>query len=238
MIASLVGSGRVRPPADLYTLEETELSALPQVGERLARRLLAEIEASRQRATADGAKFLGALGLPGVGEGSARRLAQAFPSLRELTAATEGDLRVPRSNGGPGLGAVAAARLQAFLGAPDWREECERLLALDLGVRWERPGRPVVVAGSPLAGRTVVFTGELSRWTRAEATEQLVRAGALVGANLTEETDFLVVGERPGAKLDQARARGIVLIDEFELERLIRGAPQEGGPAENTGQVY
>ncbi len=220
LVEALVKSGRVRTPADLYRLREADtesgLRSLPQVGGRFAGRLMREIEESRARAASDGARFLSALGLPGVGPGTARRLADAFPGLAELSAADEAALRRVSAEGGPGLGAVAARDLAEYLRGPLWREECASWLASGVGASWRGGGAPRG-GGGPLAGKTVVLTGSLGPWSRAEATEKLRGAGATVRDRVTGETDLLVVGEEPGAKLAEARKRGIEVIDEAEL---------------------
>ncbi len=208
VIEKLMAGGAVRGPADLYGLRAEDLRALPGVGERSAQKLSDEIAASRERARADGARLLAGLGLPGVGRESARCLARSFGGLAELARADEAGLRAA------GLGEATARGVVVFLAKPEVQAEWAALQAAGVGVEWARSA-----ATGAFVGQTVVVTGRLTRWTRAQVEEILTAAGARVMPGVARETTFVVAGEHPGATLKRARARGVEIIDEDELAR-------------------
>jgi DNA ligase (NAD+) len=217
VIEAMVTGGLVAAPADLYRLRAEQLKALPGVGSKTAAKIIEAIAASGERAQRDGARLIYGLGLPGVGRESARRLAKSYDGLEPLAAADAAALRKSEDEGGPALGAATAEAVEKHLRAETTKTEWAALRAAGVGVAWKTEA-----AGSgPLAGQVVVVTGELGRWTRAQATERLVAAGARAGAGVTRETTLVVAGKGAGAKLDAARERGIAVIDEDELARLL-----------------
>ena len=209
VIEKLVAGGVVGGPADLYGLRAEDLRALPGVGERTARALIAQIEASRERARVDGARLLEGLGLPGVGRETARRLAGEFGGLGGLGRADEARLRAA------GLGEATARGVAEFLAKPEVRAELAALQAARVGERWDGGSS----AGGALAGQSVVVTGRLTRWTCKQVEEKLSSAGARVMADVTSATTLVVAGESPGSTLERARSAGVEIIDEDELAR-------------------
>lgn len=203
-IAALVENERVRGLADLYRLGHADLLALPGVGERSAEKLLAAITASKD---APWPAVLGGLGLPGVGAGRAEALAKAVPDWAALLSADRAALVAA------GLGDGVADAVAAHLARPAVRAELAALAEFGVGtVRGEATSN----AGA-FAGETVVLTGRLQRWTRAEATRRLEAAGARVEPDVTRRTTLVVAGEDAGAKLAAARGLGIAVIDEAAL---------------------
>lgn len=235
LVEMLLASGHVRCAADFYRLTEADLLALPSLGERSAQRLLRAIEASREGSQSDGARLLYALGLPSVGRESARKLAATFGSLEELEAAKEADFLRSEAEGGPGLGVVAARALILHIKAESTRAEWADLRASGLGMGWAKGDAGGARAGSAprllLAGQTVVLTGRLERWTRAEATARLRAAGARVTTAVTRETSWVVAGEGAGEKLFSARALGVEVVSEAELVKRL-GLPADADKAQ------
>lgn len=215
LVEELVARGLVRTPGDLFQLQAKDLRGLPGVGARSADKLVAAIGAARERARADGARLIYALGWPGVGREAARRLAKAYDGLDVLGAADEAALRRFAAEGGAELGAAAAKALAAYLASPEGVKERAELIAAGVGVAWRKAGP----AGGPMAGQVVVLTGALTRWTRIEAAALLAAAGAQVVSEVTKRTTLVVAGAEPGEKLVKARERGIEVIDEAELAR-------------------
>ncbi len=205
LIDKLVAGGAVRGPADLY---RDDAAVFADLGSGAARRLREEIAASRARAKADGARLLTGLGLPGVGRESARKLAESFGGLAELAQADEARLRAA------GLGRATAQGVAEHLARAEVRAEFAALLAAGLGETWETSG-----AAGVFAGQTVVVTGRLARWTRAEVEARLAAAGARVASDVTAATTLVVAGEAAGSAREQARKRGVEIIDEAELVR-------------------
>lgn len=233
LVDALVGRGQARSPADLYRLSAEEWAALPGLGARSAAKLMAALAASRETAQANGARLIYGLGLPGVGEGAARRLAEVVPGLEALAKVEEETLRRPPNAGGAGLGESVARELVEYLQRPDVRAELTALRAADVGVSWVKKPAPSLTEAdaAKFHGQVVVLTGTLTRWTRAQATERLTAAGASVVADFSKEATLLVAGAEPGAKLKKARERGIEVIDEAELVRRLDPSPIPAGVA-------
>ncbi|PSG98114.1 DNA ligase (NAD(+)) LigA [Thermoplasmatales archaeon SW_10_69_26] len=207
----LVDEGLVTELVDLYELTVEDLVALDRYAEKSARNLVEEIEASRDT---DLTSFLYGLGIRHVGRDTARRLVERF-TLDELMDATEDQLREIE-----GLGPKVAAAVRRLFTSEAGRGTVEALRAVGVSPRREQ-------GGDELAGLTVVFTGALEGYTRREATEMLEHHGANVTSSVTSNTDYLVVGEDPGSKLDEAREREVPVLDEeaFEAEIVDRLPP-------------
>lgn len=215
-IAQLVAAGQLRDLPDLYALRKEELAKLEGWGERSAEKLLESIEASKDR---DLGRFLYALGIPLVGERTARLLADTFGSLENLLRASREELeRVPE------VGPRVASEILGFFGDSRQRERLERLLRA--GVRPGARGPMAANRSGPLAGKTFVLTGSLRGWTREEARRALEALGARVVGSVSSKTSFLVAGEEAGGKLEKARELGVRVLSEEEFVRLLE-RPEE-----------
>lgn len=207
---ALVDHGLVRALPDLFTLTADDLMTLEGFAAKSARKLVAELAAAR---SLELHRFLYALGIPGIGVAVARDLAEEFGTLAALRAASEAALqRTPR------LGATRAADVYAFFHDARTRRVVDDLLAA--GVRVTGEGR---VRG-PLSGKRVVFTGALSSLTRPEARQRVAALGGRVGESVGPGVDFVVVGEAPGEKLEQARRYGVREMSERAFLALLRRA--------------
>ena len=143
LIEQLVASGRVRTPADLYTLTAEELAGLDRMGERSAANLVAALERSKRTTLS---RFLFALGIPDVGEATAQALAEHFGSLEALTSAGEDEIQSVRD-----VGPVIAAHVYAFFAEPRNRAVIDELRRG--GVTWPDAARTRRSSGGALAGR-------------------------------------------------------------------------------------
>jgi DNA ligase (NAD+) len=202
VVEALVSSGRVRSFADLYELAEEDLLKVPLFAETRARNLLAQIESSRARPLS---KLLYGLGIRHVGEKMAETLAESF-SLEQLAKAdAEALQKVPE------VGPVVAETVAAFFASEDVRALLSRLKKAGLDfAKVERKA----LAGSPFAGKTFVFTGELSRMTRDEAEEKVKALGGKASGSVSAKTAFVVAGEAAGSKLKKAQTLGVPVLDE------------------------
>jgi len=214
----------IRTPADIFTLQERQQASLTRLenvdgfGQVSVRKLYAAIEERRKVALS---RFLFALGIRHVGETNARRLARHFQSFARLREVAEA-ARMPQGKGDPGnaewqelvgvngIGAVVAQALVDFFG------EEHNLAALDALLDKVTPldEEPVGEVSSPVAGKTVVFTGALTRMSRDEAKAMAERLGARVSGSVSKKTDLVVAGPGAGSKLKQATGLGIEVIDE------------------------
>jgi DNA ligase (NAD+) len=125
----------------------------------------------------------------------------------------------------PGIGAVVAASIAGYFGAPETAAVLADLVAA--GVVAEPPARRVApgsgVAAGPLAGKTVVVTGTLSSFDRAAAEEAIRAAGGRASGSVSRSTSYVVAGENAGSKLAKAAELGVPVLDEEGFRRLLAG---------------
>jgi DNA ligase (NAD+) len=207
----LVEHRLVRNVADLFILKESDLARLEGFGEVSARKLVRSIEAAKRTELW---RFLNALGIPGVGERTARDLAAHFGSLEAIRSADEHDLLQVK-----GVGAAAARAILDFFRRPENRRVVD--LCLRRGLRYA-PAASENAAAGPLRGKTVVFTGTLDSLSREEAEALVERLGGRAVSSVGRDTEFLVVGKAPGSKLEKARALGIPTLSEKQFLALAR----------------
>ncbi|MCL6583580.1 MAG: NAD-dependent DNA ligase LigA [bacterium] len=213
MAEQLVDQGLVRRLSSIYQLRRQDLLALERMGEKSTDNLLRAISASKSQPLD---RFLYALGIPLVGEHLARVLAENFAGLDELMAASRDDLDRIRE-----IGPAVANSIASFLANPDNRAVIEEMR--QAGLSLPNPHFKRKAAGRlPLSGRTFVFTGKLERWTREQAKAVVESLGGRVTERVSADTDYLVAGPGAGSKLDEAKRRGIQIISEDELVRLIK----------------
>jgi DNA ligase (NAD+) len=208
-VGVLLERGLVRGAADLYELTEAQLLELDGFAEISAKRLIAAIDASRQRPFS---RVLFAIGIEEVGEVTARNLAAQFRQIDRLLAATPAEIEET-----PGIGPKMAATIAEQLAAPAERELIRRLR--DAGLHFEQEGPPP--GEGPLAKLSFVLTGTLPTLTRERATELILLAGGRVTSTVSKKTDYLVAGDSPGSKLEKAERLGVTVIDEAGLLTLL-----------------
>ncbi len=209
LIDQLVTQGRVLRPSDLYRLEQETLANLERMGELSATNLLAAIDVSRARPLD---RALMALGIPMVGESTARDLARHYGSLDALLGASEAGLMQVF-----GVAEKVAASVAAFFADPACRREIDALR--EVGVAFTGVARPVT--GTAFVGKTFVLTGTLPTLARDAAKARIEGAGGKVTGSVSKKTDYVVVGADAGSKLDKARAIGIPTLDEDALIALL-----------------
>lgn len=214
LIEQLVDVDWVREPADLFLLTHDQLARLERMGMQSATKLLLAIEKAKATTLA---RFIFALGIREVGETTAAALATSFGGLAQLMTANAAEV-MERVDG---VGPVVAEQLVKFFAQPHNREAIAHLQAA--GVHWtETEPLPLVAATvdtRPLAGKTVVITGTLSR-SRDEIKAQLLALGAKVTGSVSRKTDYLLAGEAPGSKWDKAQELGVQILTEAELNVL------------------
>ena len=209
----------VREPADLFRIaaHAGALEAREGWGPVSVRNLLEAVE-GRRRISLE--RFVHALGIRQIGQANARLLAQNYGSLDRLRAAAEA-----ASDGESeayleltaidGIGPKVAANLIAFFAEPRNRAAVAALAA-EVTVEDAAP----TAGDSPLAGKTVVFTGKLETIGRAEAKARAQAAGAKVAGMVSGKTDYLVAGADAGSKLTQARALGLTVLSEEQWREM------------------
>jgi DNA ligase (NAD+) len=208
-VSQLMREGLIRNAADIYDLTVERLTPLEGFADLSARNLVEAIDASRRRPFS---RVLYALGIEGVGEVNARNLAAAFGSIDSLLAAAPEEIAQT-----PGIGPVLAGIVAQELDTESMRELIRRLRAA--GLRFEQEGaRP---GEGTLARKSFVLTGSLPNLTREEATERILAAGGRVTSSVSKKTDYVVVGESPGSKLEKAERLGTEILDEDGLLGLL-----------------
>jgi DNA ligase (NAD+) len=216
--------GLIRTPADIFRLERhaAAIAAREGWGEKSVERLLAAI-AARRRVALD--RFIFALGIRQVGEATAKLLARHYETAEGWIEAMRKAAADPEDEAARELetihqiGPSVAADLRAFFGETHNRQTVADLLS-ELDV--ERATRPRA-ANSPIAGKTVVFTGTLETMTRQEAKARAESLGANVAGSVSRKTDYLVVGADAGSKATKARELGVTTMTETEWLALIGG---------------
>jgi len=210
LIEQMVDTGLVQSVADIYYLTSEQLAGLERMAEKSAQNILDSIEKSR-RATL--ARFIFALGIRNVGEHMSKLLQRHFGSLEKFMSASFAELEEIE-----GVGPIVARSIVDFLAEEKNRETIERLIRG--GVVIEAADKKSY-GSPPLSGKTFVFTGTLTRFTRDEAKEMVENLGGRAASSVSKKTDFVVVGENAGSKAEKARSLGIPMLSENAFLELI-----------------
>jgi DNA ligase (NAD+) len=213
LIDQLVSTGLVANVADLYRLTADQVAGLERMGRKSAAKLIEQIERSKRHELW---RLVFAVGIRHVGERGAQALARALGEMRAIAEASAEDLQRIED-----IGPVVATSVRAFFDEARNRELVGRLEEAGLDM-----GRPVPRAAEgprPLDGLTFVLTGTLPSMTRDEARAAIEGAGGKVTGSVSRHTSYVVAGEEAGSKLEKARALGIPVLGEAELQRLIIG---------------
>jgi DNA ligase (NAD+) len=215
LVAQLFAHRLIANAADLYRLEVEALAQLERMGTKSAKNVMESIERSRTRPLG---AFLHALGIPHVGEKTARVLARRMGSLEAIREASSEELAEIGEIGG-----VIAESIVRFFQDPEQQRLIEQLLAHGVTpVQQEVAGQKI----AELEGKTVVITGTLSE-PRDVWKQRLEEAGASVTGSVSRKTDFLLAGNNAGSKLEKARKLGVSLLDEATLRRWMGAEAQE-----------
>ena len=205
-VESLLHLDLLKDVADIYHLHEHRdtLLTIEKMGEKSVQNLIDAIEASKKTTLA---RFIYGLGIRGVGETTARMLANTFQTLDALKAA---DVEALKKT--PDVGDITAEWIADFFQAPHNIEVLDRLLAA--GIHWDAPTAPT---RQPLNGESWVVTGTLETMGRDEATQKLQALGARVSGSVSSKTKCVVAGEKAGSKLDKAQKLDIRVMNEQEF---------------------
>lgn len=205
-VESLLHLDLLKDVADIYHLHEhrATLLTIEKMGEKSVQNLIDAIEASKKTTLA---RFIYALGIRGVGETTARMLANTFQTLEALKSA---DIEALKKT--PDVGDITAEWIADFFQAPHNIEVLDRLMAA--GIHWDAPTAPT---RQPLNGESWVVTGTLESMGRDEATQKLQALGARVSGSVSSKTKCVVAGEKAGSKLDKAQKLDIRVLNEQEF---------------------
>jgi DNA ligase (NAD+) len=206
----LVHRGLVKKLPDLFRLKPEKLEEMEGFAKKSARQLYDEIQKAKE---AELHRFLYALGIRHVGEHISRLLASEFGSLDEIKNAGYNRLLAVRE-----IGTEIAESISHFFSTAENLEMLDELSKLDVKVKAAPKGQHY-----RLEGMTIVLTGELESFTRGEAKEKIESLGGRATSSVSSNTDYLVKGENPGSKLDEAKTKNVKIIDENQFKKLIQG---------------
>lgn len=201
----------VATPADIYFLTKESLLPLDLMADKRAQNIIEAIENSKKRLLPN---VIFALGIPGVGETAATVLAQRFGTIDRLLEASHEEL-----DDISGIGPILAQSISDFFANTDNRRLIERMK--QGGVQftpYASTHRPVAA----LTGKTFVITGTLSK-PRDHFKKLIENGGGKVSSSVSKKTDYLLCGDSPGSKLDEAKKLGVTILDENKFISLIEG---------------
>ncbi len=214
-----VGKNWIKTPADIFTLIKNhgdEIKRMEGFGEKSVENLNKSIEGAR---IIDLHRLLFAIGIPDIGEVTAKILARAFGTLDAIRNAPAWKLKTI-----DGIGDVMADKIVSFFADTNNANALDELLK-HVTVREIDISVPEVLG--PLAGKKVVLTGTLSKYTRDEAKDILERLGAKVVGSVSAKTDIVLAGAEAGSKLTKAEQLGISIWDEIEFENIIANSQKQ-----------
>ena len=210
VIEQLVKLKLVKDFADIYKLTEKDLLKIELFKEKKAGNLLAGIEKSKKQPLS---RLLFALGIRHVGEKAALVLAEKFRDIDSLMRARATELQDIYE-----VGPVLSKSIAEYFSQASTRKLISELK--DAGLNLKEAAKEY--RKTPLTRKTIVFTGELSGYSRARAEEAARLAGAMPSSTVSKNTDFIVAGENPGTKLDKAKKLGVRIINEAQFTEMIR----------------
>jgi DNA ligase (NAD+) len=214
-----IDKGLVKDVADVYCIKKEQLLELDRMGDKLATKIMNNIEASKGRSLA---RILFALGILHVGAEVAELLTQRYSSIDDLARATVEDLTQI-----PGIGPRIAESVVSYFQVARNREVIEKLRRA--GVKLEQEIPTMNLADLSWRGLTFVITGTLAAMTRREAEARVKALGGNATSSVTRKTSYLVAGESPGSKLDAANRLGVKVLDEEAFLKLLEAPDLAAG---------
>ena len=199
----------VKNIADLYKVTEDDLLQINGFARKSAHQLYQAIQSAKNP---EFERFLYALGIRHVGEYTAHRLALYFDSFDAIRRAEYSELKRT-----PGVGTKVAKSITDFFQEKDNRNVLDELFKVGLKVRKSSRDR----SSLPLEGKIYVFTGSLEKFNRSEAERVVESLGGRAVSSVSKNTDYVVVGDKPGSKLDEAKKYNTTILDEKEFEEMI-----------------
>lgn len=218
---ALFAAGMVRTVSDLFNLKAEELEKMilkkdgkeRKLGKTVAGRLVKNINDARERPFSN---FLFALGIPEIGESTAKLIAAKYRNIEELSSAKEEELTQI-----PTVGPVVSAAIVRFFAKEENKAEIAKLLQI-IKVSECTVSDEERAAKSVLAGKTFVLTGTLDTFDRADAKKQLESLGAKVSGSVSKKTSAVIAGRDAGSKLTKAQELNIRIMSEDEFRELLK----------------
>jgi DNA ligase (NAD+) len=224
LVDQLVEGGYVREFADLYSLQPETIAGLTSeveqgdkvvkrtVGEKVATKVVENIKRSRQQPLD---RLLAGLGIRHVGSRVAHVLASHLGSLSAIAAASEERLSEVNE-----IGPAIATSVHDFFHSRTGQQTIANLQAAGIDPQIEIVA-PEAAANLPLAGKTIVVTGTLKKYSREEIQARITALGGRAASSVSKKTDFVLAGDEAGSKLDKAQKLGVKVLTEEEFEQFI-----------------
>jgi DNA ligase (NAD+) len=209
IVERLQEEGLITDAADLFTLEESDLAGLERFGAKSAENIIREIQ-SKKNPPLD--RFINALGIIHVGEQTARDLALHYKTFDNFWKATAEDLDSIENIGGAVVQSIATYTKSKY-----GNHFIKKLF--DAGVK---PVSVTVKKGGVFEGKTFVLTGTLETLSREEAKKIIQNNGGKVSSNVSAKTDFVLAGENPGSKIDEAEKLSVKILTEEEFLKMVK----------------
>jgi DNA ligase (NAD+) len=207
-VDALLKTGLVTDYASIYELTVEQVAELERKAEKSASKLIENIERSK---TNELSRFVFALGIRMVGERAAKLLAEHFHSIDALMNATVEELVAVHE-----VGPKVAEAITLYFSVPANRERLEKMKRLGV-----QPTHIATATGDKLAGKTVVVTGTLTRFSRDEIHKLIEREGGKPAGSVSSKTSYVVAGEAAGSKLDKAKSLGVPVLSEDEFLAMV-----------------
>ncbi len=208
IVEFLMEEGMVTERKDFYELEAGDLTGYEGFKEKSIQNLLEAIKESRNVALS---KFIYSLGIRHVGEETAELLADEFKTIANLRKA-----KFEKLEAIDGVGTVVAESIV------NWFADKENVREIDGLLPYLKIQKVTGKIENTLSGKTFVLTGTLSTMSRDEAKARIKSLGGKVASSVSKNTDYVVVGDDPGSKYDEAQKLGVKTIEEGEFERLLK----------------
>lgn len=211
LVDQLVAHQLVTSYGDLYRLTREQLINLERMGEKSADNMLKGIAQSKSKPLHC---LLNALSIRHVGQRVSRILADRFETLAALEAATQAEIGNVNE-----IGPIIAENVYQFLQSDYGRETLRDLRSLGLDPRAQSREQPA--GGGALAGKTIVVTGTLQKYSRDEIQELILKHGGKASSSVSKKTDFVLAGDEAGSKLEKAQKLGVKVLTEAEFDALL-----------------
>ena len=209
IVRALLDNGLITSVADLYTIKKADLLELDNFKEKSADNLINAIEKSRFQPLD---RLVFALGIPNIGQASAKLLCDKFGDLDNICSASEEEIADIE-----GFGDIMASSVTKELAEPHMRELIAKLAECGVNTKYQK-----VQVDSRFEGKTFVLTGTLPTLKRAEAKALIEKYGGKASGSVSKKTAYVLAGEEAGSKLDKARSLGIEIITEEQFLDMIK----------------
>lgn len=207
-IDKLIENDLIDNIADLYNLKKEDILTLEGFKEKSAQNLLDSIEKSKNQSLS---RLIYGLGIRHVGKYAAQLLASQYNSIDILAKIDIEELKEIH-----GLGDKTAEAIGTFFATEENIELINKLK--NIGIKTHEVVR---TEDMPLKGKKFVFTGGLQSLSRPDASDAVKQKGGIVSSSVSKDTDYVIVGEKPGSKYEKAKKMGLTILNEEEFKKLV-----------------